>query len=88
RIICATNKDPLKEIEAGRFREDLYYRVHVIPIELPALRERDKDIVTLAKHFVKLYSKQDGKGFTGLSSEVESILKAYPWPGNVRQLQN
>ncbi|MPW36449.1 sigma-54 dependent transcriptional regulator [Vibrio sp. B1Z05] len=88
RIICATNKDPLKEIEAGRFREDLYYRVHVIPITLPPLRERDKDIATLAKHFVKLYAKQDGKKFTGLTAETEARLKNYPWPGNVRQLQN
>ncbi|CAM3039271.1 sigma-54-dependent transcriptional regulator [Vibrio rarus] len=88
RIICATNKDPLQQIQEGHFREDLYYRVHVIPIELPPLRERDKDIVTLAKHFVKLYAKQDDKRFTGLSADVESILKSYPWPGNVRQLQN
>ncbi|MGL6260227.1 sigma-54-dependent transcriptional regulator [Vibrio sp. WXL103] len=88
RIICATNRDPLKEVAEGRFREDLYYRVHVIPIELPPLRERGGDIVTLATHFVKLYAKQDGKKFKDLSKEVKKHLLNYPWPGNVRQLQN
>lgn len=88
RIICATNRDPLKEVAEGRFREDLYYRVHVIPIELPPLRERGSDIVTLATHFVKLYAKQDGKKFKDLSKEVKKHLLNYPWPGNVRQLQN
>ncbi len=88
RIICATNRDPLKEVEEGRFREDLYYRVHVIPIDMPPLRERGKDIATLAKHFVKVYAKQDGKKFTGITADAEKVIASYKWPGNVRQLQN
>lgn len=88
RIICATNRDPLQEVEEGRFREDLYYRVHVIPIEMPPLRERGKDIITLANHFLKIYAKQDGKKFTGLDKQVQQRMKCYRWPGNVRQLQN
>ncbi|MCA3897726.1 sigma-54-dependent Fis family transcriptional regulator [Vibrio vulnificus] len=88
RIICATNRDPLKEVEEGRFREDLYYRVHVVPIEMPPLRERGNDIVELANHFIKTYAKEDGKKFNSISKEAQSILKKYNWPGNVRQLQN
>ncbi|WP_394239680.1 sigma 54-interacting transcriptional regulator [Vibrio astriarenae] len=88
RIICATNRDALKEVAEGRFREDLYYRVHVIPIDMPPLRERGNDIVTLANHFVKLYAKQDKKKFKGLSKDVEKYFLSYEWPGNVRQLQN
>ena len=88
RIICATNRDPLTEVEEGRFREDLYYRVHVIPIDMPPLRERGSDIVTLAKHFLTTYAKQDKKKFSTIDSEVQHIIKHYEWPGNVRQLQN
>lgn len=88
RIICATNRDPLQEVAEGRFREDLYYRVHVIPIDMPALRERGKDITILASHFLRQYSRQDGKRFTKLSAEVERLFQGYEWPGNVRQLQN
>lgn len=88
RIICATNRDPMQEVNEGRFREDLYYRVHVIPIAMPPLRERDQDIVTLANHFLKTYSRQDNKKFTALDKEVERLFKRHPWPGNVRQLQN
>ncbi len=88
RIICATNRDPLQEVEDGRFREDLYYRVHVVPVEMPPLRERGNDIVTLAKHFLIQYAKEDGKQFSSISSDAESALKSYEWPGNVRQLQN
>ena len=88
RIICATNRDPLAEVEEGRFREDLYYRVHVVPIEMPPLRERGSDIVTLANHFLKLYAKQDKKKFRSIDKETQALLKRYPWPGNVRQLQN
>jgi DNA-binding NtrC family response regulator len=88
RIICATNRDPLVEVEEGRFREDLYYRVHVVPIEMPPLRERGSDITTLANHFLKLYAKQDKKKFRSIDKETQTLLKRYPWPGNVRQLQN
>ncbi|RTZ16807.1 sigma-54-dependent Fis family transcriptional regulator [Vibrio aquaticus] len=88
RIICATNRDPLQEVEEGRFREDLYYRVHVVPVDMPALRERGNDIITLANHFLKLYAKEDGKKFRAVHRDAESTLKHYKWPGNVRQLQN
>ncbi|MFI3274372.1 sigma-54-dependent transcriptional regulator [Vibrio sp.] len=88
RIICATNRDPLVEVEEGRFREDLYYRVHVVPIEMPPLRERGSDIVTLSNHFLKLYAKQDKKKFKSIDKETQALLKRYTWPGNVRQLQN
>tara|TARA_Y100000588_G_scaffold58158_1_gene56398 strand:- start:4784 stop:6325 length:1542 start_codon:yes stop_codon:yes gene_type:complete len=88
RIICATNRDPLKEVEEGRFREDLYYRVHVVPIDMPPLRERGSDIVMLAKHFLLTYSKQDKKKFKHIGNDVQHVIKSYDWPGNVRQLQN
>ncbi|KGY11186.1 LuxR family transcriptional regulator [Vibrio tubiashii] len=88
RIICATNRDPLVEVEEGRFREDLYYRVHVVPIDMPPLRERGNDIITLATHFLKLYANEDGKKFGSVHRDAESTLKRYAWPGNVRQLQN
>ncbi|MDC5806775.1 sigma-54 dependent transcriptional regulator [Vibrio europaeus] len=88
RIICATNRDPLVEVEEGRFREDLYYRVHVVPLDMPPLRERGNDILTLATHFLKLYAKEDGKKFNAIHRDAESTLKRYAWPGNVRQLQN
>ncbi len=88
RIICATNRDPYKEVEQGRFREDLYYRVHVVPIEMPPLRDRGKDILALATHFLKIYAKQDGKKFIAINREVEKVFKHYAWPGNVRELQN
>ncbi|WP_045401325.1 sigma-54-dependent transcriptional regulator [Vibrio hyugaensis] len=88
RIICATNRDPLTEVEEGRFREDLYYRVHVVPIDMPPLRERGSDIVTLAKHFLTVYSKQDKKKFNNIDNEAQYVIKHYDWPGNVRQLQN
>jgi two-component system, repressor protein LuxO len=88
RIVCATNRDPLKEVSAGKFREDLYYRLHVLPIELPSLRERDKDILEIAGFFLSNYSTEEGKGFTGFTPEVETIFLTFPWPGNVRQIQN
>ena len=88
RIICATNRDPLLEVEEGRFREDLYYRVHVIPIDMPPLRERGNDIATLAEHFLKRYAKEDRKKFNGINRDTQNLLKKYHWPGNVRQLQN
>ncbi|MEZ8603378.1 sigma-54-dependent transcriptional regulator [Vibrio splendidus] len=88
RIICATNRDPLVEVAEGRFREDLYYRVHVVPIEMPPLREREEDIIALAYYFLGLYAKEDNKKFDSIDVETQSILKRYNWPGNVRQLQN
>ncbi|MEZ8850023.1 sigma-54-dependent transcriptional regulator [Vibrio cyclitrophicus] len=88
RIICATNRDPLVEVAEGRFREDLYYRVHVVPIEMPPLREREGDIIILADYFLGLYAKEDNKKFDSIDIETQNILKRYNWPGNVRQLQN
>lgn len=88
RIVCATNREPLNEVAAGRFREDLYYRLHVLPIQLPALKGRGDDMLEIARHFLSVYSAEEGKGFTGFTSEVENAFLAYPWPGNVRQLQN
>ncbi len=88
RFICATNKDPLREVTAGRFREDLFYRLHVVPLRMPPLRERGEDIITLAKSFLTRYSERDSKKFDGLSDDVKRAFLRYPWPGNVRQLQN
>ncbi|GAA0700105.1 sigma-54 dependent transcriptional regulator [Marinobacterium maritimum] len=88
RIICATNRDPLEEVRRGRFREDLYYRLHVLPIMLPPLRERDGDVLEIAQHFLALYATEEHKVFTHFSPEAERLLSEYGWPGNVRQLQN
>ncbi|MGS0692250.1 sigma-54-dependent transcriptional regulator [Shewanella sp. 30m-9] len=88
RFVSATNRVPWEEVKAGRFREDLFYRLHVIPIELPPLRMRGKDILLLAANLLKEYNKEEGKGFKGISSDAKQCLKSYQWPGNVRQLQN
>jgi two-component system, repressor protein LuxO len=88
RFICATNRDPEVEIEAGRFREDLYYRLNVIPIRLPPLHKRDDDVLLVAEHFLKHYAKEENKSFVKLTPKTEQILKCYNWPGNIRQLQN
>jgi DNA-binding NtrC family response regulator len=88
RFICATNRDPWAEVKAGRFREDLYYRLMVIPIELPPLRVRDDDVLLIAGHFLRQFAGEEGKQFTEFSPEVEQILSNYKWPGNIRQLQN
>jgi DNA-binding NtrC family response regulator len=88
RILCATNRDPLAEVQAGRFREDLYYRLHVIPAHLPPLREREGDVVEIAQHFLMQYAREEGKGFQRFEPAAEEALRSYGWPGNVRQLQN
>jgi DNA-binding NtrC family response regulator len=88
RFVCATNRDPLVEVEAGRFREDLYYRLHVIPIEMPPLRARGEDVLKLAEAFLDAMAAEEGKSFEGLSEEAASLIQAYDWPGNIRQLQN
>ncbi len=88
RFVCATNRDPLKEVEAGRFREDLFYRLHVIPVHMPPLRDRDDDVLTVANRFLADFSKEEGKGFQRFSPAAEAALRAYDWPGNIRQLQN
>ncbi|MCU0984639.1 MAG: sigma-54 dependent transcriptional regulator [Acetobacteraceae bacterium] len=88
RFVCATNRDPLAEVRVGRFREDLYYRLHVIPIELPPLRERGEDIVMLAERFLSRFSAEEGKRFHALAPDARAALLAHPWPGNVRELEN
>ncbi|CAO3426558.1 hypothetical protein [Azospirillum doebereinerae] len=88
RIVAATNRDPLAEVQAGRFREDLYYRLHVIPLALPPLRDRGEDVVEIARALLADYVREEGKSFTAFAPEVEARLRGYDWPGNVRQLQN
>lgn len=88
RFVCATNRDPWKEVEAGRFREDLYYRLYVIPLHLPPLRERGDDIIEIAYSLLGFMSKEEGKDFIRLAPEVVERFARYEWPGNVRQLQN
>ena len=88
RIVCATNRDPLEEVMAGRFREDLYYRLNVIPLHLPPLRDRGDDILAIAGEMLRKMAAEEGKGFRGLSPAVADALAAHLWPGNVRELQN
>ncbi len=88
RIIAATNKDLEKEVEAGRFRRDLYYRLRVIPIVIPPLRERPEDIEPLAQHFLAHFNAEFHKAISGFASEALEGLKGYSWPGNVRELRN
>jgi DNA-binding NtrC family response regulator len=88
RIVCATNRDPLAQVKAGKFREDLYYRLQVIPIELPPLRQREDDAIVIARHFLSRFAAEEGKKFNTISPDVEAMLAAYDWPGNVRQLEN
>jgi two-component system response regulator HydG len=88
RILAATNRDLMEEVKAGRFREDLYYRLNVVPIRMPALRERHNDIPLLARHFLEHFAAEQGKILEGFSSEALRGLLTYDWPGNVRELEN
>lgn len=88
RIICATNRDPVAEVKAGRLREDLYYRLAVIPVEMPPLRDRSDDIVLLANAFLQRFAAEEGRMFDLINSAHRDELMAYHWPGNVRELQN
>ncbi|UCE78438.1 MAG: sigma-54-dependent Fis family transcriptional regulator [Nitrospiraceae bacterium] len=88
RVIVATNKDLEEEVRDGNFREDLFYRIHVIPIKLPALRERKEDIPVLADYFLKRFSEKTGKLVRGLTPLAMQRLMLYDWPGNVRELEN
>jgi two-component system response regulator AtoC len=88
RIISATNKDLRKAVASAQFREDLYYRLNVVNIELPPLRERKEDILLLARHFLKKFAQENQKALSGLSREVSDFLLKYQWPGNVRELEN
>ena len=88
RIIAATNADLRQAVAAGRFREDLFYRLHVVPIAVPPLRHRREDVAPLAGHFLAKYARQFGKTVTDLSSGALAALERYHWPGNVRELEN
>lgn len=88
RFVCATNRDPWLEVQEGRFREDLYYRLHVIPLTLPPLRERGGDIIEIAHSILGHFSHEEGREFITFSPEVTECFLHYGWPGNVRQLQN
>ena len=88
RIVAATNRDLEAEVAAGRFREDLYYRLNVIPLHLPPLRERGRDVLLLARHFLNHFCTKKSRPPLGLDETVRRILSAYAWPGNVRELEN
>ena len=88
RLVAATNKDLHQEVESGRFREDLFYRLNVVNIHIPPLRERVEDIPLLAAHFLHAFSQENQKQVKGFEPEVLQALTAYHWPGNVRQLEN
>jgi two-component system response regulator HydG len=88
RLIAATNLDLEEQVEAKRFREDLFYRLNVVPIFVPPLRARGNDVLLLAEHFVEKFSKRSGKAISGIDPEAQRKLLAYDWPGNVRQLEN
>jgi len=88
RIVCATNRDPEREVAEGRFREDLFYRLNVIPICLPALRDRGDDISLIANSLAKRIASEEGRSISGFSKASEVFLQQHDWPGNVRELQN
>lgn len=88
RIVAATNRDLEKEVTEGRFRQDLFYRLRVFPIRLPALRERREDLPALARHFLARYSAEFGKPVAGFAQQTLELMQAYEWPGNVRELEN
>jgi DNA-binding NtrC family response regulator len=88
RVIAATNQDLTRLVAEGRFREDLFYRINVIPISLPPLRERREDIGLLAEHFLSKYNEVMGKDITGISHEAMALLMEHDWPGNIRELEN
>ena len=88
RIISATNRNLIADVKNGRFREDLFYRLHVFPITVPPLRERPEDIADLVRHFLIRFAAEEGKRIRAVTGEALSLLNAHPWPGNVRQLEN
>lgn len=88
RFVCATNRDPHEAIASGILREDLYYRLNVLPIHLPPLRERGDDVILLARELLKLISLEENRNFQRYSNAVESVFRVYRWPGNIRELAN
>ncbi len=88
RFVAATNRDPAEAVREGRLREDLFYRLNVVPLRMPPLRDRGEDIILIARRFLTQFAQADRKSFTAFAPEVEARLLAFSWPGNVRQLQN
>ena len=88
RLVAATNKDLAAEVQAGRFREDLYYRLNVVHLTMPPLRDRREDIEPLVRHFLEKYNAETGKKISEISPKAMAALIAHEWPGNVRELQN
>jgi two-component system, repressor protein LuxO len=88
RIVCATNRNPEREVAEGRFREDVYYRLAVVPIHMPPLRERGPDIAELGAYFLQRFAREEGKSFDPLGPTQNAAMNAHAWPGNVRELQN
>jgi two-component system repressor protein LuxO len=88
RIVCATNRDPLDAVRRGHFREDLYYRLFVVPIHMPPLRDRGTDVIEIAEAALHRFAQEEGRSFHGLAPDVRALLLRHPWPGNVRQLLN
>jgi DNA-binding NtrC family response regulator len=89
RLVTATNRDLSEAVKAGRFREDLFYRLNVLPLTIPPLRERAEDIPLLARHFMKRFAQEENRaGLKHITREAEALLCAYDWPGNIRQLEN
>lgn len=88
RVVSATNRDLAEDVKLGKFREDLFYRLNVFPVELPPLRDRIEDLPTLTKHFIARFNAQEGTKILGASAQTMALLKAFDWPGNVRQLEN
>ena len=88
RVIAATNRNLQAAISAGSFRSDLFYRLHVFPIEIPALRERKEDIPLLVEYFIDRYARKVGKNIRRVNKKTLELLQSYPWPGNIRELQN
>lgn len=88
RIVCATNRDPAEAVRLGQFREDLFYRLFVVPIHMPPLRERENDVIEIARAALLRFTREEGRDFVDLSPEVCMLFRELPWPGNVRQLLN
>ena len=88
RIVSATNRDPAQQVRDGAFREDLFYRLNVFPIEAPSLRDRREDIPALVEHFIARFNAEEGKRIAGCAPETLALLQGFDWPGNVRQLEN
>ena len=88
RIVCATNRDPMDAVRRGQFREDLFYRLFVVPIHMPPLRDRGDDVIEIAETALARFAQEEGKQFDGLAPEVRTLFRRLPWPGNVRQVLN